>query len=242
MSRLRSPNYPALSLPDAVEKVRDVFKAQQTTPEPREVVMNHMGYSGSSGRALKALSALIKYGLLEEAGDQELRVSDRAVAILFPDPDNPESKSQALLDAASEPRLFSDIFMRWDTRPSESSLKAFLIRNGFNANALDNVARAFYETFDLVEDLSPQGGHSASVVEELIGGRVDTDRAAESMREKINLTTKPAQLNDTKPVFDFETVQIHTTIDNKVDLDELIRRLKQIREMLPDKSGAESAD
>ena len=99
MARIRSPNYPALSLPDAIERVRDVHKLQQTTPEPRAVVIRHMGYNSVNGRALKALSALLKYGLLEEAGKDGLRVSGRALSILFPDPAAPEAKAAAIAAA-----------------------------------------------------------------------------------------------------------------------------------------------
>jgi hypothetical protein len=43
-------------------------------------------------------------------------------------------------------------------------------------------------------------------------------------------------LNSTKPIFDFETVAIHTKIDNQEDLAELIERLEKIKGMLPNKT------
>ena len=104
MARVRSPNYPALSLGDAVKRTGDVYAKQQMTPEPREVVIKHLGYSSVNGRALKTLSALIKYGLLEEAG-KGLRVSGLAKKILFPDPSNPTEKADAIAVSIVTPAL-----------------------------------------------------------------------------------------------------------------------------------------
>lgn len=240
MARVRSPNYPALSLPDAIERIRAVYDKQQGTPEPREVVFEHMGYSGPSGRSMKAISALIKYGFLEDTKDGTLRVSNRAISILYPDPDEPNAKQEALMQAAREPSLFAKIFERWDGRPSESSLEAFLIREGFNKNSVDSVSRAFYDTFDLVSGIeksydSPQEGHPRQ-------GAYDEDAdMQEQMPSPEPRAVSPAQgiapptINSTKPVFDFETVAINTKIDNQEDLAELIGRLEQVKSMLPSK-------
>lgn len=237
MARVRSPAYPALSLPAAVEMIRKVHKIQQNTPEPRIVVLQHMGYSKENGRAQKSISALIKYGFLEKQGDEGLRVSDRAISILYPDPDNLAGRDEALLSASREPSLFNEIFQRWPHRPSEESLNAYLINKGFNVNSVDQVTRAFYDTFDLVSELDD------SYDSEDTANYEDED---EQMTETLNAEREPALkkrvlerqptttgLNVTKPVFDFETVQIQTMIDNQEDLAELISRLEQIKAMLP---------
>ena len=43
-------------------------------------------------------------------------------------------------------------------------------------------------------------------------------------------------MNCTRPIFDFESVQIVTKIDNQEDLSELVTRLEAIKGMLPKKS------
>lgn len=240
MARVRSPNYPGLSLPSAIERIEQVHAQQQRTPEPREVVMRHMGYGSVNGRALKAISALLKYGFLEDAG-KGLRVSDRAIAILFPDPANPQAKQQAISDAARAPDLFGRLFDRWEVRPSAEALKHFLIHQGFGLGAVDQVARSFYDTFDLVESQSVAYESSDSSQEE------DVVVEAETVKTKIAATSGTAAgvgsaravgvaLNSTKPVFDFETVAINTKIDNQEDLAELIERLEQLKAMLPNKT------
>lgn len=246
MARVRSPNYPALSLPEAIERLRGLHKEQQTTAEPREVVILHMGYSGINGRSLKALSALIKYGFLEATSDERLRVSKRALAILFPDPDNPRAKNQALVDAAFAPVLFAKIFDRWKTRPTQASLNSFLAHEGFNTNSVDMVAHAFYETFDLVESLiASYGPNRTTAVDDEDG--VDGEEEEESMIEQGASSAKQPNLvasaglapsvNSTKPIFDFESVLISTRIDNQEDLAELLNRLEQIKSMLPHKKS-----
>jgi hypothetical protein len=242
MARKRSPNYPALSLPEAIERIKDVHKEQQTTAEPREVVLQHMGYAGVSGRSLKSISALIKYGLLEDAGGNELRVSRRALAILFPDPEDPTAKQQALLDAAHNPSLFAAIFDKWKTtRPSEASLKSFLAHKEFNTNSVEQVARAFYETFDLVNDLLGSYDSSGRKPADDDDDEEEEDAMEQTPHQPAKVdtggakTSIPSSVNSTKPVFDFETVQINTRIDNQEDLAELVSRLEQIKSMLPKK-------
>lgn len=240
MARVRSPNYPGLSLPSAIERIEQVHAQQQRTPEPREVVMRHMGYGSVNGRALKAISALLKYGFLEDAG-KGLRVSERAIAILFPDPSNPDLKRQAISEAARAPDLFQRIFERWEGRPSADALKHFLIHQGFSLNAVEQVARSFYDTFDLVESQGAAYDPSDTAQEE------DAVMEAENAKPKVSAgvgiatVTSSARavgiaLNSTKPVFDFETVAINTKIDNQEDLAELIERLEQLKAMLPKKT------
>ena len=240
MTRVRSPAYPALSLPAAVDMIRKVHKIQQNTPEPRIVVLHHMGYSKENGRAQKSISALIKYGFLKSEGADGLRVSDRAISILYPDPDNLALRDEALYSASREPSLYNEIFARWGHRPSEESLKAYLIKKGFNVNAVDQVARAFYDTFELVSDLSDSYDFEDTDETEDEGEQMTETQTVEKERtsEKRAVETPPlaTSLNVTKPVFDFETVQVQTRIDNQEDLAELISRLEQIKAMLPMKS------
>jgi hypothetical protein len=148
MARVRSPNYPALSLTDAVERVVRVFQKEHRHPSPKEVVMKGMGYGSVNGASLGALSATVKYGLLDKQGDQ-YRVSDRALTILHPH--NSQERSEALRAAATAPPLFADMIKDFPgSAPSDENLRAYLIRRGFSAGALTAVIQAFRETIELV--------------------------------------------------------------------------------------------
>jgi hypothetical protein len=147
--RLRSPNYPALSLPDAIEKVEALYRAQHTHTAPREVAVKGMGYNSLNGASATAISALQKYGLLDRAGDG-VRVSERALQILHPH--SLEERSAAIQAAAGEPPLFAELNDRFPGRiPSDDLLRNYLLRNGFAPSAVTAVITSYRETSEMVE-------------------------------------------------------------------------------------------
>src|SRR5882724_4240753 len=148
MARVRSPNYPALSLAETIDRVGRVFQKEHRHPSPKDVVIKGMGYGSVNGASLGALSAALKYGLLDRHGDQ-YRVSDRLLTILHPH--NPGEKAEAVRAAATAPPLFADMMKDFPgSIPSDENLRAYLIRRGFSAGALTSVIQAFRETLELV--------------------------------------------------------------------------------------------
>ena len=149
MSRVRSPNFPVISMPQAIERIEAVYDKEQTLPAMRETIADHLGYSGLNGASLKIISALGKYGLLEEVGGKGFRVTKLAMAIMHPA--NPKEKTDALTEAAAMPALFQKLTDQFDgQRPSETNLRSWLLRNGFAKSAVDSVIKAYGETMDLV--------------------------------------------------------------------------------------------
>ena len=51
MGRVRSPNYPAISLPEAIKAVASIHLAEQHLAAPKEVVAKHLGYTSFHGLA-----------------------------------------------------------------------------------------------------------------------------------------------------------------------------------------------
>jgi hypothetical protein len=157
--RLRSPNYPALGLPDAIEKVAGVYRSLHTHPAPREVVAKAMGYTGLNGASATAVSALHKYGLLEKQGE-EIKVSERALRILHPH--SLEEKIAAMSEAATSPDLFAELAERFPGKaPNDDLLRNYLVRKGFAPAALTLVISAYRETSDMVT--REREGHDAAV-------------------------------------------------------------------------------
>jgi hypothetical protein len=163
MARVRSPNYPAISLADAIQRVGQVFAKERQHPAPQDAVVKGMGYGGVNGASLGALSAAIKYGLLDKAG-KDYRVSDRTVVILHPH--NPMEKADAIRDASKAPKLFLELLEHFSggDLPSDDTLRAYLVRRGFSEAALGDVIRSFRETMDLVS--KEAGGYSATAREQ----------------------------------------------------------------------------
>jgi hypothetical protein len=156
MGKSRSPNYPAISLGEALERVRRVYDREHRGKMPTDAVAVHLGYRGLNGAALTAISALRKYGLLEGPG-LELRVSQDAVTILVDRPESTE-RQEALRRCALRPVLFTEIAKEFEGGiPSEDNLRIYLQKRGFIATAASSASRAYRETMALVTD---DGGDS----------------------------------------------------------------------------------
>src|SRR2546426_3219413 len=104
MARVRSPNYPALSLKEAIDKLYILHQKNGLHPMSREAVVKNLGYSGLSGASLPILSALTKYDLLVPSGDQ-LKISEDGLKIIAEQPGSP-GRVEALRRAAISPGLF----------------------------------------------------------------------------------------------------------------------------------------
>jgi hypothetical protein len=88
------------------------------------------------------VSAIEKYGLLEEVNGDKVKVSPLAMSILFPA--SPEEKQKAINEAAFKPFLFAAIRDEWHgLRPSDENLRVYLIRKKFGSDALDRVIEVY---------------------------------------------------------------------------------------------------
>jgi len=159
LTKARSPNYPAIGLPEAIEKVRAIFDNKDHKHKvPKEVIARHLGYTGLNGASLPVISALLKYGLLEGRGDA-LQVTDVAVSLLVDQPGSPE-RTGALQRAAARPALFAELDKAFPGGlPSDAALEAHLIKSGFIRKAAKGAIQAYRETKELVS--CELGGYSA---------------------------------------------------------------------------------
>lgn len=147
--RVRSPNYPAISLRDALEKTSALYKNLHTHAGPREVIVKAMGYASLNGSSMSAISALHKYGLLEGRGD-EIKISDRAMRILHPE--TKDERALAIKEAASDPALFVELDDRFPGAvPNEDLLRNYLLRRNFASGAVSQVILSYRETKEFVK-------------------------------------------------------------------------------------------
>lgn len=152
MARVRSPNYPAISLPEAIERVRKVYEKEHTHKADPEVVAKALGYSGLNGASASVMSALKKYGLLEEVG-KDLKVSHQALTILV-DPKDSLDRANLIRLAAFSPALFSELRAQYgDSVPSDENLRSYLLKRGFAQSSIDAPIRSYRETISFVADL-----------------------------------------------------------------------------------------
>lgn len=148
---VRSPAYPSTGLRDAIGAVAKIYAPYRLANVDRTVAAKLLGYSGMNGPAAKAQAALAHYGLVQRAGKGELRVTERAKAILYPNSD--EERFSCLSDAASEPDLFRELQERFpDMIPPEDGVVAYLHRKGFNQSAIRPAAKAYLDTMLFLEE------------------------------------------------------------------------------------------
>lgn len=151
MTRGRSPNYPQLSLEDALQRVNKVYEAENSHKAHREVIAKVLGYSSLNGTSLGLIGALNRYGLLEADGDG-LKVSRDALDILLL-PEGDPQRAEALQMCAFAPRVFADLHDNFGVSlPSETHLRHYLLtKQKFLPKAADEVIRIFRENLDFVK-------------------------------------------------------------------------------------------
>jgi hypothetical protein len=145
----RSPSYPQMSIREAVQKIGALYNAIGAHPTSREVIAKGLGYGGLSGASATTIGTLNKYGLLEGRGE-EVKVSDRAMAILHPH--SKEEHQEALRAAALEPELFRELSERFPggSAPHDELLRNYLLRNKFSPEAANEAILAYKETIEFV--------------------------------------------------------------------------------------------
>ena len=148
MAKDRSPNYPALSLGDALEAIRALYNKERRTAVAPDVAVKAWGYRSLSGLARVKLAALKKYGLLESEG-QGVRVSDRALMLLQYASETREYR-EALQAAANAPEIFAELALT-HADASDDALRAYLVtKKAFSEAGARALIQSFRDTMALV--------------------------------------------------------------------------------------------
>ncbi len=160
----RSPSYPAISLPEAIVRLRALYEHEGNSPADREVIAQAIGYSSRNGASDAVIAALGHYGLLEETNNrQQLRISRIGLDIVLGEIGDAD-RAQAIIEAANQPILFQDLSNQYpDGRFTTRNVESFLVKNGFNPSAATKASRSYRETIDFVS----QETASANTVQEV---------------------------------------------------------------------------
>jgi hypothetical protein len=144
----RSPNYPAFSLPEAIEKARVVYDHEKRSFTTPDVIVRHLGYSQTTGPGGRAISALRQYGILEEQ-DGRIRISDTGFALIHY-PEDAAERAEAMRVAIRRPALFRELLTEYkDGLPSDDTLRSNLLRRGFNPASIAEAVKNFRDTVSL---------------------------------------------------------------------------------------------
>ena len=149
--RVRSPNYPVLDLRDAVQKVRTVYQKQNVHPASRDVIAKVLGYAGLNGASGGVVSTLVKYGLMEQAAGDQIKVSGDGLDVVVHRKGDPEYAA-VIERAAFRPTLFRELHDQYGhSLPSDHTLRANLLHRQFNPKVVDSVIRVYRDTLEFVD-------------------------------------------------------------------------------------------
>lgn len=150
MARMRSPNFPNLSLEDAVNFAKVIWDKNRKAAIPREAAAKDLGYTGLTGRSMQVLGALNQYGLVEITAKGHTRVTQTAEDIFIGFPE--EVKRRAVTEAGRTPALFREIYEKFDGDiPGENAIRSFLFQRGFTNDGVEKALRSFNATNRYIE-------------------------------------------------------------------------------------------
>jgi hypothetical protein len=147
--RQRSPNYPAVGLREAVERVKRFILTDGKAGAPPELVAKHIGYSSAHGQAMTVVAALKKYGLITESGGRLVPTQGALEIANLPESD--PRRQRAIKEAALSPTLYQELVTEHTQSglPSPDVLEAELTTyKGFNPKAVGGFVKDFFDTLD----------------------------------------------------------------------------------------------
>lgn len=147
--RQRSPNYPAVGLKDAIERVRKLYEMDGKAGAPDKLAAVHIGFASAHGQAMAVIAALKKFGLIETSNGR-LVPTQRAIEILNL-PETDQRRLQALKDAALSPAIYSELVQQHKETgfPADDVMQSELVTyKGFNRAAVAGFVKDFRDTLD----------------------------------------------------------------------------------------------
>lgn len=239
MARVRSPNYPSISLPEAIERARKVYDREHTHKAAPEVIAKALGYAGLNGSSLSAISALKKYGLLEDVG-KDWKISQAALLILVDPPESSE-RADAIRRAAHAPALFATLLEEYGEKaPSDENLRAFLLKRGFAQSAVDAPIRAYRETLEFVSKLP--GAKNLPMTQATV--ERGSNHLASPGAGAIGVNSLPPAVDVKRKLvvmFNGAYVEVQATLESADAVDQLIRVLQANKPLLPEKVPSSDA-
>src|ERR1700748_2267930 len=154
----RRPAYPAIALEKAIQRVRQLYTRDKQYAIPVTSLPDIWGYNSLNGPAGLTISALKKFGLVNDEGakdERRIKVTDSAVYIL--NHPSSDARAEAIRNAALLPPIHREIWDEYGTSlPSDANLVWRLTRErGFTESGAKEFIREWRETMEFagLEDL-----------------------------------------------------------------------------------------
>jgi len=150
--RHRSPNYPAVGLREAVERVKKFHKADGKAGAQPEIAAKHIGFGSAHGGAMSVLAALKRFGLVADVAGR--LVPTQAALEIINLPESDPRRKNALKTAALKPSIYQELVndYRSSGLPAADTLEAELkTYRKFNPKAVGGFVRDFLDTLAYAE-------------------------------------------------------------------------------------------
>lgn len=154
--RLRSPNYPAYTLQEGLERAKKLFATHLRRAVALEVAAQDWGISPTSGYISQLVAALSYYGLIETEGtkgERKIKISDLAYRVFIDKRPDSRDRENLIKEAALKPEIFRKLFEIYrDNLPADHALEFELVaEHKFNPNSVHDFIRIFKETLDFAK-------------------------------------------------------------------------------------------
>lgn len=114
----RSPSFPAISLPDAIEQARKLYEAHKIHPVSLPIAAKAWGVKETSSSVLAITAALKAFGLITDAGSgpsRTVKISEDARKLLTSPP--AEVRRRLLAELFLEPAIVAEFWKVWGSEP-----------------------------------------------------------------------------------------------------------------------------
>lgn len=146
--KTRSPNHPAMPLPEAINMAQKLWDAEKRTAVDGETAAVALGFGGLNGKVRVMVGALRQYGFLAKGKPGLVQLSDLAINILH---GGEEQRANALKQAALNPPVFKGLAQS-HLAASETAIKLHLITTkGFSEDGALRAAKSFRATMALAK-------------------------------------------------------------------------------------------
>ena len=147
--RDRSPKFPYISLPKAVERIEVLYSKAKRYDARVSDIAKDWDLSAKSSSTDRNVAAIQSFGLIEDSGSGEnrkIKLSELGARVLLDT--RPGVREGLLAEAALKPPAIAEYASKWaDGRPDEAhALSQLQFEGGFTADAAKTFLRVFDET------------------------------------------------------------------------------------------------
>jgi hypothetical protein len=170
--RTRSPAYPYVNLEEALDRAEEFYGHEGRNAANINVAGKHWGFTENSSSGSQTVAALISYGLMADEGTGEkraVRLTNNALRILLDTRTDSTERDELIKQAALAPKIHRQIWDKWETIPSDASLRHILLfdwETPFNENSVDYFIKEFRHTIAFAKLEKPDKVYSAEVIKE----------------------------------------------------------------------------